>query len=445
MGKSVNKNFKLIIVFLCTILSASSLCFSYLFGSESQNTKFYSSLMSVDAKVKSQSNNHFLHGSIDCTEEYNVNDEYNKYLELQRKTKTYNSYYNSLIVSSLTNENGSTELLNYHIDYKINDDTKFVSNLVEVCTYYDVDFMEAIGLPLFNDYEEGTNRKATQIYPKTGKSTDYGAYISASHAEEIVRNNGMLDAALQINSEPNEALKLAFRELLSSENTILFTIQNPNIQNGSEINCTLNNIYLDTEHSFLFNEFQISVGTRRYNDYYVTFEKYFKDSVFTFAPYIFNKGSSYYFDIRKNYGNLDRFFNDVTTFNFAKDNLRVELYSEDGNILEESNVLNDASLYVDGKIRYVWLILALVFASFIIMLRDLFDKSLPNKIKLIITASPLGIFALLQVIFYLLLDFGYKKYALYNVFNPMGNIIFLICIAAVIVNEFIWRIYVKKN
>lgn len=459
MGKSVNKNFNIIIVFLCAILSAASLCFSYIFGSEFQNTKFYSILMSVDAKVKSQSDNHSLHGRIDCSEEYSFNDEYIKYLELQRRTKTYYSYYNSLIVSSITDENNNIQFIDYNVDYQINDETMFVSNLVEVCTYYDVDFMEAIGLPLFNNYDDEDPVKTVpiKIGSRTGKQKEYGAYISASHAEVIVRNNGMLEEVLaneEVENE-NEALIIAFRLLLSKETydstnqhpdgKNVFKIQNPNIEDGNEITCTINNIYLDTEHAYMINKFQRTVGTRRYNDYFMTFEKYFKDSIFTFAPNIFNKGSSYFFDIRKNYGNLDRFFNEVTGHNYAKDNLRVELYAEDGSVLEESAILNNASLYAENNLKYIWLVVALIFVSFIIVLRDLFDRTMTNRIKLIIASCPLGIFTLSQVIFYLSLDFGFKKFMLYNSFNPMGNIVFLLCIVAVIINEIIWRVYVKKS
>ena len=436
MKRINSKCFNIVALFLFGILATSSICFSYLFGSSSQSVKFYSCLMSVDSKVKKQNNDNFLHGSFDCID-MNENDEYNIYLNLQRKTKSNYAYYNSFLVSSLDNKP-----LVFNTDFKINESTKTFNNLVQVATYYDAEFMEAIGLPIFKNEKDTKSTGHVGINPKNG--ADYGAYISASSAEIIVTNNGMLEESIDQDLSSTQILRDAFTKLLNDE-SFKFEISNPNIEDGKLIKLSVNAIYLDCEHTDLLTDSQKQVGTRMYNDYYETFEYWFKDSIFTFAPKIFNKGSSYYFDIRKNYGNLDRFFTYVSGFDYAKENMIVTFFAENGSILEESGILNKASLYRESSSRYVWLILSIITSAMIIFFRDFFDKKYSYTIKFLLSGMLFFVFCFGQLAFYLLLNCGFKKYILYNIFNSSGNILILASLILILANEIIWRLYVRKN
>ena len=80
-----------------SLLSILGISFSYLYGASKSSTIAYAALMSLDAKVKSQENTNFLHGSLSYNPSLGsvAESEYNQFLNLQRKTKSNYSYYNS--------------------------------------------------------------------------------------------------------------------------------------------------------------------------------------------------------------------------------------------------------------------------------------------------------------------------------------------------------------
>lgn len=415
------------VLFIINILvSITAISFSYLYGYSNKSTGVYAALMSLDSKVKQQSYSNFLHGYIELNEkETNSSSTYDKFLNLQRKTKTNYEYYNSFLVLSKNNQ-----FVEFDVDYGLEYGSLHKSKLLEVCTYHDYNFMESLGLPLYKATDDPSN-----INSKNNASL--GAYISATHAESIVSNNGMLESS-------NNDLKEAFNKLLTS-NEYVFSISSNDYNDGEQISMSINAIYIDYNHSYLFNDFQKQVQTSRYGDYSKTFDYWFEGSIITFSYQMFSKECSYVFDIRRNYGNLDRFFNRVTGYDYAKNDLSVSFVDGKNVVYEESHLLNEVSTNYNSKPNYIYLILSILLFASLCVFFDFFSQSLSKKRKILFIGVPFFAFASLQINFHLLIDFGLKKYFLYQMINPVGNVIFLIAIAIILINSIIWSLYVNKN
>ena len=417
-----NKRFFLGLMFVVnSLLSILGISFSYLYGASKSSTTAYAALMSLDAKVKSQENTNFLHGSLSYSPSPGSVKEYNKLLDLQKKTKGKYRYYNSFLVSS--NEDG---FINYDVDYGTTNEVYAKTNLLQVSTFYDFHFMESLGLPLFR-FDDAP----IKITAKNG--ADHGAYISASQAKEIVNND--------VRFAEYESLEEAFQKLLIDD-TFTFTASSREYENNTDIAFSVNGIYLDNAHSYMFNDYQKKVQTKIYGDYSKSFEFWFKDSVITFSYDIFSKGSTYVFDIRKNYGNLDQFFNSVIGYDYAMKGLNISLYNEQGLIYEETDVLNSMSneYHTSGNIIFLFLAFSSFFAL-IFSFQYFYEKMTPF-IKIAYILLPFAIFSFGQIIFNLLMVFKIERYILYQFFNSIGNLIFLIAFLVSIFNVFIWSNYV---
>lgn len=417
-----NKRFFLGLMFVVnSLLSILGISFSYLYGASKSSTTAYAALMSLDAKVKSQENTNFLHGSLSYSPSPGSVKEYNKLLDLQKKTKGKYRYYNSFLVSS--NEDG---FINYDVDYGTTNEVYAKTNLLQVSTFYDFHFMESLGLPLFR-FDDAP----IKITAKNG--ADLGAYISASQAKEIVNND--------VRFAEYESLEEAFQKLLIDD-TFTFTASSREYKNNTDIAFSVNGIYLDNAHSYMFNDYQKKVQTKIYGDYSKSFEFWFKDAVITFSYDIFSKGSTYVFDIRKNYGNLDQFFNSVIGYDYAMTGLNISLYNEQGLIYEETDVLNSMSneYHTSGNIIFLFLAFSSFFAL-IFSFQYFYEKMTPF-IKIAYILLPFAIFSFGQIIFNLLMVFKIERYILYQFFNSIGNLIFLIAFFVSIFNVFIWSNYV---
>ena len=414
------------LLLLIGIMSGGAITFSYLYGSTKPTSNFYSVLMSLDYKTKNQENVDFLHGTLKSDNESESGSiTYNKYLNLQQKTKSQSYYYNSFLVSS--NEDSCVE---YDIDYGFVDGLFSKAELIEVATFYDYNYMESLGLPLFR-----VDKSASTINPKN--NAQFGAYISASCAENIVKQNGMLNVS-------NNDLALAFNLLLSDESYV-FYISNKNYLDGTRVSFSINNIYLDYDHVYLFNDFQNQVQKTRYGNYSKTFDFWFSNPVFTFSPSIFSNGCSYFFDIRKNYGNLDRFFNNVSGYDFALNGFSVSFIKEDGTLYEESILMNQASLSANQKPTYVLFAIGVMFFIVVTFSFEFLYKYFKNKSKALLFSLPFLIFMCFQIIFHVLLAIGVNRSNLYLFFNTTGNIVSITFFCLMVVNSIIWSRYANKH
>lgn len=417
---------KIIAFSLCFLFSGTAISFSYLFGSSQKKCKYYSALMSLDSKVKKQKQTDFLHGIIEYNNDVNETQKYDMFLKLQTRTKTQYNYYNSFLVSS-----NQEEFIEYDFEYLGKDSfMSCKSKLVEVATYYDFNYMESLGLPLYR-----TLSTPSKITPKNGAKI--GSYISATRAEEIVSNNGML-------ADSNNNLEEAFNKLLDDA-SFTFTISNNNVNDGQEIELSVNNIYLDYSHSYLLNGFQNQVQKTRYGEYSRSFDYWFGNSVLTFSPSIFDKGCSFVFDIRRNYGNFDRFFNSVVGYNYGEKGFSISFLDEKGNDYKETKIMNSVSSSKTSSVGYVFLVLAIILFLVTILSFEFFYKIFCGYQRLLFSLIPISLFSIGQVIFSILSTASFEKYLLYLCFNSTGNIVVLLAVILILANAAIWSYYVTEH
>ena len=96
----------------------------------------------------------------------------------------------------------------------------------------------------------------------------------------------------------------------------------------------------------------------------------------------------------------------------------------------------------DGKI--VFLVLSVISFLALLLSFQFFNKKMTSVIKISYILTPFAIFCLGQIIFNLLIVFKIERYILYQIFNSIGNLIFLIVFFASIFNAYVWSNYVKK-
>ena len=122
--------------------------------------------------------------------------------------------------------------------------------------------------------------------------------------------------------------------------------------------------------------------------------------------------------------------------------LNISLYNEQGLIYEETDVLNSMSneYHTSGNIIFLFLAFSSFFAL-IFSFQYFYEKMTPF-IKIAYILLPFAIFSFGQIIFNLLMVFKIERYILYQFFNSIGNLIFLIAFLVSIFNVFIWSNYV---
>ncbi len=419
--------YSLLFIFLFSALSFSVFGTAYYYGYNMPRTTFYSSLMSIDKKLKLQNTISFLHGSLKFKYELDdANKAYNEYVSLQKKTHGKTTFYNSYLMLAQNGDN---------IFFEIETNNKEIisnkSSIIHLPNYYDYNYAESIGLPLFF-----VSDKPSTINPKNQYS-NYGSYISSTCAESIVKSNGMLDMA-------NGDLKIAFDNLLGND-SITLCVFNDYYNEGTPIYFSINNIYIDPIHNYLFNDYQNKYQMSNFGNYSKTFSYWNANSILTYAPDLFKNGSAFYFDIRENYGNFDKFFNEVVGYNFSAKEAHISLFDENGSLYEESNYINEASINYENQIDYILIFLALLFLTlFFAIYLLLFFKMHFYNLK-VLCFIPHVLFLIIQLIFSLLSSTLPTIFLLYKTINSIGNIIVLIFLLLLIILFFACYYYEKKN
>jgi len=419
------KIIRIISFILILFFSCLGTAFSYSYGTTKASNGFYASLMSLDSKIKNQKQTSFGHGMAVYKDGVSESDTYKTNFELQKRTRFKYQNYNSFLVSS-----ADGNPIAYNVDCKVPNLEWTASNLLEVSTYYDKNYMESIGLPLFNVDLDNPSR----ITQKNGAQC--GAYISASCAEQIVTNNGLLEKC-------GGDISKAFASLISDE-TFLLEVSSEKYKSGETITMTINNIYIDSSHTELFNEFQRKVQYNYYGDYSKSIDYWFKDAIFTYSYDIFSKESTYFFDIRKNYGNLDLFFRDVLEYDYATKDIAITIFDENGIPYTESKQLNDFSLNIHKNPNYVFLSLSILSFVFSLILFNFSFAFYEKKAKIILSILPLLPFAICQIVFCMVV-IPINFVLAYSFFNSTGNMLNIIFTFIFSINVMLWWLYGKKS
>ena len=416
----------LIATFLLSSFSGIGL--SYYFGYTNPSTIMYASLMSLDLKTKTQKQTSFLHGTIKYDSKISSKISYNKYLVMQRRTKSFPSYYNSYLVSTFENNPVIYDVA--HTGYECSWNQ---SKLAQVVTYWDYEYMESIGLPLFWVNE---STKKANIGPKNNKAS-YGSYISATCAETIVKANGYYDLC-------GGDLSKAFTMLLDNKDFCI-SCASETYEGGEPVYFSINNIYLDKAHKDLINTNQKASSSQKYGNYYLSFDYWNEDYIFTFSYQIFGEGSILNFDIRDSYGNFNHFFQNVIGYDFALNDISVDFIAETKQSYRETQPFNEASKNINKKPNFIVLAFALIsyVASLIFSLIYL-HKFRKDKLSFLLLI-PILVFAFLQLVFYFLNTTNIGLLVTYSTFNKLGNIISLISMILVGLITIGWSYYVRKK
>lgn len=399
------------------IFSLLGIFFAYFYGYTSSNVQLYANYVALDQEVKSGNNGGFLHGRLDYESYVLPLDAYSKSLAYQHKTIYKSKYYNSYLLST---DNGSP--VEYELVTNIQDYSP-KTTAVMVRNFWDYDYMESLGLPLFW-LNESDNRN--NIRPKNNNAA-HGSYISASMAYDFVSKNGMLE-------KNNNDIKAAFNELIADK-TYYYTLQSKKIKTK----LTINNIYIDEAYSNLLTDWQKEKNII-YENFYKNFCHWNKDAIVTHAPEVFNKGSTYMFDIKENYRNTEIFINDVLTNSYRKEGGLLTFYTRNKTLTSYSNNINEM-FKNKQKTNTFWLIGALVCleaASIIhIMYFTDIDKKKNFWRRMLNVLFPIIPFAVLQSFLYIFLMITKDVFTYCQIFNYLGNVIILIFTVVMVVANII--------
>ncbi len=417
-----NKVLRVLSLVLVYLFSTLGISFSYAFAVNLSDVQFYSVLMAVDHEVKQQKNLNYLHGYVTYSKAMSNEDIYKDAIGLQYKTIYKEKYYDSYLVSSNQNET-----IHYDIDTNITGVSWNSASIVMVRNFWDGTFMESMALPLFWN---NTGSDKNNIRAKNEKA-QFGSYVSTSTAYDIVSNNGMLAA--------NDGdISKAFTALIEDKEFVYTA-------NANDRSCTftINNIYIDPSFDNLLTKDQKQSYSSVYDHYYKTFYYWNKDAIVTYAPTLFQKGSTYYFDIRDNYSNSDLFIGNVLGKEYSQRGLSINLKTESKDLKELSARLDKLS-NKESKANFVFLILAIIcFEALLFVHFNSLAFAVKGKRKLgaiIRHLSPLLPFVFLQVILYPLLLLLNNYYLIYSIFSFSGNIIILVFLVLIILSGFVWRV-----
>ena len=417
-----DRTFKFFTTALLLVFSSGGIVFSYLFGSTTYDAKVYSALMTIDAKTKSQKLVSYLHGYLEFNKSINAEDQYKTALDFQHKTIYKGAYYSSYLVSSSIDG-----IKKYSVNARIPNTNLTDATIAMVRNFWDKNYMESLSLPLFFvENEDGKNN----IKAKNANA-EFGSYISSSHAYELVSKNGMLE-------NNNGDIKKAFTELLNETDYFYELTCNEEVYSFS-----VNNIYIDSNFTSLLTEKHKLVSSDYYGHFYKDFSYWNNGAIITYSPTIFIKGSTFCFDLRKNYNNARAFIHNVTGDNFIEKGIKFHFQNETENLEELSKIINSSKNNSINN-RNVYFVLALILFETTAIIHfisvSLINKETSNKKRFIKYTLPLFPFILIQLIgtFYLLFSKNYFNF--YLSLSYIGNIIIIVFMVCMLVSAYCWRL-----
>ena len=432
-SKSLKSAIWSVLVVLFSIIGST---FSYLYGASNSEVELHSSLMVLDQKVKDQDIN-FLHGYYELSDSFNKSQEYDENLELQHKTIYKHLFYNSYLLSTEDYvPNAFTTSVNKYKDtdcsYKLDD-----FNLAMVRNFWDYQYMESIGLPLFFINEANKKNRINLSNPSM-EGIIRGCYISASNAYEIAMDIGLIDES----HNDIDSIKNAFNWLISDDNLYYLSLKNEDLDGKFLIR----NIYIDEDFSYLLNKDQKSISSKQYGNYYKSFSYWNKNTILAYCPEILSKGSTLFFDIRGSYNNINYFINDVVGTDYSKYGGKLHFRTQTEDLVDLSAKIDDI-LKAPQRGRILYFVLSCLFFE-LLLIANIFNLSFKSKNKfgrIFKLLLPILSFVLLWTVLYFFLLKSSAFLFVYTTFNYIGNAVTLIFMLLTIVTGIIWGSFDEED
>lgn len=426
----INKYRVALLCFGVILTSSFGMFFSFLYGTSNPNIMLHANLMAIDAKTKEQDIG-FIHGYLKLDNSIGKREQYNYNLSLQYKTTARHLYYNSYLAS--TNNNGITNYKSTLHSYSTKTELCDLGdlNVAMVRNYYDSEYMESIGLPLF--LTEKGNRIGSN---KSG--VNYGSYISASQAYQIAVSIGLIEDG----EKDTKKIKDAFALVVDPQNDYYMYLNSPSY--GATF--CIRNIYIDEAFDFLLTESQREVSSREYGNYYKSFTYWKRNTIFTYSENMFSLGSTFYFDIRGSVNNINMFISQILGKHYSMDGSTIHFETQTEHLDDYSKNVDEACRR-SGKGNIVYLLLAILFFEsllvvYIYLISEKFKKKWLDMLMFFLPLLPfVGLWLILCC---LLFDSGLLCTIYYN-FNYLGNAIVLIFLTIIILCGIIWRRSDDKN
>lgn len=428
---------------LVLLFSCLGILFSYLYGVSNSDVSRYANLMALDYESKQQDIN-FINGNLKLSDSLSGNEKFQKNKDLQSKTIFKHLCYNSYLLSS-----SKTDIIEYPArvhDYSasldpessVGSDSTILLNIADtkvatVKTFYDYYYMESIGLPL---YYVNENRK--NIDSKKGR-INFGCYVSSTQAYDIAVGLNLIEEG---NYEKSK-LKEAFDKIISPDNNYYLYLKSP----YREASFTINNIYINSQKFFfLLSNEQKNTSDHTYGHYYKSFGYWNKNTIFTYAPTFFSDNSTFCFDIRNSYNNINLFMTNVVGKDYVKEGSSI-LFRTQTKLLNELSKKIDNAYSLSNKGNMIYLLASILFFEILLYLQ-INLVSTKNKNRLMFFAklfTPFIPFCLLWLVVSFALMSASTLVFCYFTFNYLGNTISLIFLAVVILSGLLWNLFGEED
>lgn len=425
LKRHINK----LIAALVVLFSSFVVIFACMYGYTNQDVHLYANLMTLDYEAKQQKDLGSIHGSIKKPFTLTKREMYDEQIDLQYKTIYRYKYYNSYLVSTT---DGVINEFEVTINNANTSDSKSLNNMTVtmVKNFWDDDFMESIGIPL---YWKNTDPNKNNIGTHNPAVARRGAYVSASQAYEIATKEGLLSD----NSE--ESIKAAFDTIIAKDSGYYIKLKCRNIEES----LTINNIYINPSFAYLMSDKQNSTNTEEYGDYINDFVYWNPNAIISHTPELMMNGSSFHFDIRKSYGNIKMFVENVIGKDYSRNGTTISFKTQNKELTNISNNL-DRICSAKTKSNVIYLVLSIISFDLCLMfeiylLTGKRQRNAKKAVTIFKLLLPLLSFVLMWIVGYIFVFITNNYLLLYTFGNYIGNAIGLIFLLTVVINGIIWR------
>ena len=423
------KIFKIFLYSFCVATFLAHTILAYAYGLSSYQANYTATLLSLSSEEKNNG-----YGRTRCSI-YSDADEFtvSKGMDILKKYYYRYQVFSHYLVAG-PHANSKKDKIELYCP-EIDD----ASDALLLNTYNDYDYIYEIPLPLYKFYVDEKGEPA--VNPNKSERPmfkDYGAeyttYVSSAFADKMIEKYDKYSS---------------YDDLIGSIYTIKIT-KNKSIQ---AITCSINNIYLSSDSEYW------DLDTKKmYQEQFFNFPEEFgefhKNGIFFASSKLFvDYGFWYEADVRTTYGNFDFYVKNVAKMPIVEEKqIKLEFFRKDKSnnhqwaeyrnfttLLRQDEDKTNASLLVAAIVVGV-----LFLGSYLGIWLSFKDNTfLYYRYKRILPASPLLVFVLIQILFFIM--FVFDKFTYFTINNFLGSFILLITIMQTVTIYLIFSILFEKG